>query len=252
MRPRRQSGTEKTEHRFGPVRLDIKGGRLLRELARTVLGGVTHRWRDYRNPMNAKYPGIEFQSGAGAYGECQFGEGVLVGQNTILRDCLVGRYTYFAADSAIVNCRVGAFSSVGPEIRVSLGCHPTRDYVSTYPSFYTQRGAGRIDLGVNTDFQEHLPVVIGNDVLISARCLILDGVTVGDGAIIGAGAVVSSDVPAYAVVAGVPARVVRRRFSDEQIAFLQDLKWWDREVEWIREYAPLFRDINLLMETVSV
>ena len=223
---------------------------MLRELARTVLGGVAHRWRQYKNPMNSKYPGIEFQSCAGAYGDCQLGEGVFVGPNTILRDCVVGRYTYFAADSAIVNCRVGAFCSIGPEIRVSLGRHPTRGYVSTYPSFYTQRGEGRIDLGITSDFQEHLPVAIGNDVLISARCLILDGVTVGDGAIIGAGAVVASDVPAYAVVAGVPARVVRRRFNDQQIAFLENLRWWDRDVEWIREYAPLFRDIDLLIEAV--
>lgn len=225
---------------------------MLRDLARTMFGGVAQRWREHRNPMNTKYPGTEFQTGAGAYGECQFGEGVIVGPNTILRDCRVGRYTYFAADSAIVNCRVGAFSSIGPEIRVSLGRHPTRDYVSTYPSFYTQHGAGSIDLGVNTDFKEHLPIVIGNDVLISARCLILDGVTVGDGAIIGAGAVVSVDVPAYTVVAGVPARVVRQRFTDEQITFLQNLKWWERDVGWIREYAPLFRDINLLMKAVSV
>jgi hypothetical protein len=53
------------------------------------------------------------------------------------------------------------------------------------------------------------------------------------------------------VVAGVPARVVRQRFSDEQIVFLENLKWWDRDVEWIRKYSPLFRDIDLLMEAVS-
>jgi acetyltransferase-like isoleucine patch superfamily enzyme len=224
---------------------------LLREIGRVLLGGIAQRGRDYKNPSAAEYPGVEFQSGAGAYGACRFGEGVAVRQNTILRDCEVGRYTYFAADSVIANCRVGAFCSVGPEVWVGLGRHPTRDYVSTYPSFYSRRSAGRADFGVTTDFQEYQPVVIGNDVLISARCLILDGVTIGDGSIIGAGAVVARDVPPYAVVGGVPAKVVRRRFDDADVDFLQQLAWWDRDLDWIREHAPLFRDIRLLKEALA-
>lgn len=215
-----------------------------------MLGGVAQRWRDHRNPMNAKYPDVKFESGAGAYGDCQFKEGVVVRSRTILRDCTVGRYTYFAADSVIANSRVGAFCSVGPEIRVGLGRHPSRDYVSTYPSFYSRNSAGTIDLGVHTDFEEYQPISIGNDVLISARSMILDGVTIGNGAIVGAGAVVVKDVPAYAVVVGTPAQLVRKRFNDEQIEFLELLKWWDRDVAWIKEHAKLFRDINLLMEAV--
>jgi carbonic anhydrase/acetyltransferase-like protein (isoleucine patch superfamily) len=104
---------------------------------------------------------------------------------------------------------------------------------------------------VTTDFVEHQNVTIGNDVLISAHCLILDGVTIGDGAIIGAGAVVPKDVPAYTVVGGVPATVVRQRFTHEQMEFLIRLKWWDRDFDWIHAHAPVFRDINLLMDVVA-
>jgi acetyltransferase-like isoleucine patch superfamily enzyme len=168
-----------------------------------------------------------------------------------LSACDIGRYTYFAAHSQISNCKIGALCSIGPEIRIGLGRHPARDYVSTYPSFYSPRTSGRITFGVSTDFQEYLPIEIGNDVLLSSHCIILDGVKIGDGVIIGAGAVVTRDVADYTVVAGSPARVVRQRFTDEEIAFLRELKWWERDTEWIAKHAPLFRDIRLLMQTVS-
>jgi len=224
---------------------------MLRELSRVFLGGSVKRWRELRNPSAAKYPGVKFDVGSGASGDCRFEEGVSVGPYTELSDCEVGRYTYFAAHTQISNCRIGAFCSVGPDVAVGLGRHPTRDYVSTYPSFYSSRSAGRADFGVTTEFAEHLGVTIGNDVLISARCLILDGVTIGDGAIIGAGAVVANDVPGYAVVGGVPAKVIRQRFNDEQIEFLKRLKWWDKDIEWIRSHASSFSDLNLLMEAIA-
>lgn len=70
-------------------------------------------------------------------------------------------------------------------------------------------------------------IVVGNDVWIGYEAVILAGVTIGDGAIIGARAVVTKDVPPYTIVGGVPARPIRKRFSDENIARLLELKWWD-------------------------
>jgi acetyltransferase-like isoleucine patch superfamily enzyme len=224
---------------------------MLRELGRIFLGGVVKRWRRLKNPSARKYPGVRFDVGSGAYGDCRFREGVSVGPYTELSDCDVGRYTYFAAHSQITNCRIGSFCSIGPDVTVGLGRHPARDYVSTYPSFYSPRSAGRADFGVTTDFVEHLSVTIGNDVLISAHCLILDGVAIGDGAIIGAGAVVAKDIPDYAVAGGVPAKVIRQRFKAEQIEFLKRLKWWNKDFDWIRSYASFFCDINLLREAVA-
>jgi tetrahydrodipicolinate N-succinyltransferase len=81
--------------------------------------------------------------------------------------------------------------------------------------------------------------------------LILDGVAIGDGAIIGAGAVVAKDIPDYAVVGGVPAKVIRQRLKAEQIEFLKRLKWWDKDFDWIRSYASFFCDIDLLREAVA-
>ncbi len=79
----------------------------------------------------------------------------------------------------------------------------------------------------------------------------MDGVTVGDGAIVGAGAIVAKDVLPYTVVAGVPARLIRQRFTDEQIEFLKQLSWWDRDPEWIRSRAHLFQNIETLMGAVA-
>lgn len=87
--------------------------------------------------------------------------------------------------------------------------------------------------------------VIGNDVWIGQNALILPGVNIGDGAIIGAGSVVGSDVEPYAVVAGNPARLIRRRFDEELTALLLEFKWWDREADEINRLIPMLTDSNL-------
>ena len=223
---------------------------MFRQVARVLFGGVAQRWRRAHNPSAARYPGVEFREGARAYGDCRFAEGVVVGPDTVLRSVEVGRYTYFSPQSRIINCRVGAFCSIGPNIKVGFGRHPT-NYVSAYPSFYQPHDYSKADFGINVEFESHLPVRIGNDVWVGAHCLILDGVSIGDGAIIGAGAVVAKDIPPYTLAGGVPAKVIRQRFSDEQVAFLENLRWWDRDLDWLRARAPLFSNIERLMEAVS-
>jgi hypothetical protein len=84
---------------------------------------------------------------------------------------------------------------------------------------------------------------IGNDVWIGGGVIVLQGTTIGDGAVIAAGAVVTRDVAPYAVVAGVPARVLKYRFSPEQVEYLLRLRWWDLPPAQLRELAPtLFAD----------
>jgi len=90
-------------------------------------------------------------------------------------------------------------------------------------------------------------ISIGSDVWIGSNVIILSGVTIGDGAVIGAGAVVTKDIPPYAVAAGVPAKVIKSRFSDEDITLLLSARWWDWDFEKIKRRLPMFYD-----ESVSV
>ena len=93
---------------------------------------------------------------------------------------------------------------------------------------------------------------IGNDVWIGLNATILDGVTIGDGAIVAAGAVVTKDVPPYAVVAGVPAKIIKYRFTESQIDFLLKFRWWEKDRKWIQQNYKRFQDIESFIEAYSV
>jgi acetyltransferase-like isoleucine patch superfamily enzyme len=140
----------------------------------------------------------------------------------------VGRCTYgeplvatFPGDTASV--RIGAYCSIGPDVILMDGGDHRVDWVSTFPF------RGYFDLpGAYEDGHPRTrgDIEIGNDVWIGRGARVRSGVTVGDGAVIGAYAVVTRDVRPYAIVAGVPARELRRRFSDEQVQALQRIAWW--------------------------
>lgn len=91
-------------------------------------------------------------------------------------------------------------------------------------------------------------IVIGNDVWIGYEAVILSGVTIGDGAIIGTRAVVTKDVPSYTIVGGVPAKPIRKRFDEETIQKLEEIRWWDWEEERIKKNIQAIQsgDINML------
>ena len=101
----------------------------------------------------------------------------------------------------------------------------------TFPLFFEEWGTDVENLTAAWDNRGD--IVVGNDVWIGYEAVILAGVTIGDGAVIGARAVVTKDVPPYTIVGGVPARPIRKRFSDENIARLLELKWWDWPAERI-------------------
>ena len=94
-------------------------------------------------------------------------------------------------------------------------------------------------------------VIIGNDVWIGSHALILGGVKIGDGAVIGAGAVVTKDVPPYAVVGGVPARIIKYRFSQEIIDKLLEIKWWNLPENILKENIKLFQTDNITFDLLQ-
>ena len=131
--------------------------------------------------------------------------------------------------------RIGKFCSIacGAKFLFASANH-TQASVSTYPFpiFFEEWD---LDIGDVTSAWDHKgDIIIGNDVWIGYEAVVMAGVTIGDGAIIGARAVVTKDVPPYTIVGGVPAREIRRRFSDDVIARLLELKWWDWPAEQIQ------------------
>ena len=167
----------------------------------------------------------------------------------------MGRFSYIGDRSRILG-NIGRFTSIGPDVDVAVGRHPVKQWASTSPAFFSplpRAGRTFADCELFEEYKYADPasrahVAIGSDVWIGAHAVLVGGVTVGDGAVVLAGAVVTKDVPPYAIVGGVPARVVDWRFTPEQIERLQRLRWFDRPVEWIGAHAAQFGDVEELLK----
>lgn len=139
---------------------------------------------------------------------------------------------------------IGKFCQIASEVEFIMnGANHQMNAVTTFP-FYTLEG-----WDMEPPLMDDLPLkgdtVIGNDVWIGQNAVILPGVHIGDGAIIGANSVVGSNVEPYTLVAGNPARVIRKRFDDELIGYLLAFKWWDKSIEEINDLIPILTSSDL-------
>ncbi len=140
---------------------------------------------------------------------------------------IIGNYCSFGRNVSIVPCHAHLPSLKEDE----------RFLVSTYPIVGEKGWKQKIVLPAKNNY-----VIIGNDVWVGINAIVLAGVRIGDGAIVGAGSVVTHDVPPYAIVAGVPARTIRYRYSEEQRAKLLKIAWWNWSDEKVRANADYFYD----------
>lgn len=171
-------------------------------------------------------------------------------KNRIIHGIKVGKCTYGFEKHVFAGSTVkeiGAFCSINESATIgAMTNHPVH-FITTHPFLYVPVEEG---VKVNSfldeleiiDYKERVQeIVIKNDVWIGANAVVMPGVTINDGAIIGAGAVVTKNVPAYAVVGGVPAKIIKYRFEEEEIELLGKIKWWEWELEVIKSRSHFFK-----------
>lgn len=152
----------------------------------------------------------------------------------------IGDYTYLNSQAVVGYATIGKFSSIGYGVMIGTHEHPTH-MLATSPFLYGSKNI----LGNPQHYDDlSTPAVIGSDVWIGAHAVVRMGVKVGDGAIVGAGAVVTHDVPPYAIVTGIPARLLRYRAGAESIARLMEWKWWDLPITDLSAVRQLFASEN--------
>lgn len=156
--------------------------------------------------------------------------------------CQIDRYSYIGNNCTVINCKIGAFCSIADFCIIGGAAHPTQ-FVSSSPVFLKGKNC------MKTNFSKHIfepskTTYIGNDVWLGNSCLIKAGISIGDGAVIGMGSVVTKDVSPYTIVAGNPAREIRKRFNPEIIDKLCKLSWWKWDDEKLYKRATGFADIK--------
>ena len=159
------------------------------------------------------------------------------------KNVTIGRRSYYGSNCAFIareegSISIGSFCSIAGDVEIYNVNHNYKGMITTYPL-----GAlllGQRDLARVRRDREVENVVVGNDVWIGSKAIILKGVSIGDGAIIGAGAVVTKSVPPYAIVGGNPAKIIKYRYAPAQIAALLAIRWWEWPDERIKEEVESF------------
>ncbi|MEE1613711.1 chloramphenicol acetyltransferase [Microvirga sp. CF3016] len=178
--------------------------------------------------------------------DCRLGRYTEVGARTILTETSLGDYSYIVHDGEVAGTSVGKFCSIASHVRINPGNHPMQRASQAHFTYRSrQYWPDEVDDDAFFDWRRSHPVTIGHDVWIGHGAVILPGRTVGTGAIVGAGAIVTRDVAPYAIVAGNPARAIKRRFDESIAERLRALAWWDWDHERLRRALPDFRELSV-------
>lgn len=181
---------------------------------------------------------------------CSIDKTSVVGFDCNITNTKIGRYSYCGSKCQIVNTEIGAFCSISDSVFIG-GAEHTINRMSTSPVFLNVNHSGPTKRFARFQPPETKRTLIGNDVWIGHGVSIKQGVIIGDGAVVATGAVVTKDVPPYAIVGGVPAQLIKYRFSQEVISRLEVIRWWELSDIEIEKNKELFGIENISIDDIN-
>jgi len=177
--------------------------------------------------------------------DCHFGRYTQVGDQVRMQDCVLGDYSYLQQHCDLIYTDIGKFSNIAALVRINPGFHPmecpTLHHFNYRPVMY---GMAEQDDADFFAWRARQRVTIGHDTWIGHGVVIMPGVHIGNGAVVGSNAVVTKDVPPYAIVGGVAAKVIRYRFPRAIAQALEATAWWDWDHATLTERLPDFKDLR--------
>lgn len=181
--------------------------------------------------------------------DSSFGINNFLGENVSFVNSSIDDHSYVNVNSKIKNTKIGKFTSIGPNVQIVLGVHPS-NFVSSHPSFYANNKPFDT-FSDNVYIKEYNEVLIGNDVWIGEGVVIPGGVSIGNGAIITSRAVVTKDVEPYSIVGGVPAKHIKYRFDSLTVDEINKSEWWNWEDAELRRVYKDFHNTDLFLEKLK-
>lgn len=169
------------------------------------------------------------------------GDHCIIGEDSQVINSQIGRRSRIKNNCQIYNTTIGAFCALAQNVKVGAGEHPIY-FTSTNAIFYSKSKSYKSFSDNEYFHDEHDVINIGHDVWFGANSSVVGNVNIGSGAVIAYGAVVTKDVPPYAVVGGVPAKIIKMRFSDDVIERLLEIKWWNLSDAFFTEHFKLMHD----------
>lgn len=181
---------------------------------------------------------------------CNFGKYVYISEHDSIQNVSIGDFSYVGNRTSILNSKIGKFCSIANDVFIGPGKHPI-SFVSLHPIFYRDNSRTGYTFTSELEYDEYGDVEIENDVWIGTKTIIMPGVKISNGAIIAAGAVVTKDIPPYAIAGGLPAKVIKYRFNESTVKYLLDIKWWNKDHEFLKANYKYFHSIESFMERFS-
>jgi phosphonate metabolism protein (transferase hexapeptide repeat family) len=180
--------------------------------------------------------------------DCRFGRYTQVGEQSQMADCLLDDYSYIGSHCDLMSTDIGKFANIAAMVRINPGFHPM-EWPTLHHFTYRRAMYGMADQD-DADFfawRRRQRVVIGHDTWIGHGAVLMPGLRIGNGAVVGSNAVVTKDVPPYAIVGGVAAKVIRQRFPRAIAEAIEATAWWDWDHDTLTERMADFRDLRVFL-----